>query len=867
MGMTATVRFQSRLVCLLALAACSRAADVAGAVRDDGWTSQARPLLAQYCWRCHGHASQKGDLDLESLDGPAALVAVPGLITKLRARLRQDEMPPPTAAQPGAAERASLIAWLDQRLGMGAAKDDPGEVVIAHLTPTQYERAIRDLTGVDVPVALLLPHDGGAGEGFDNVGASQVVTPTHLQAYLAAAAAVVGHARVSPGQPIAWLQGMGAESATTADKYATVLADWGAWFSSLWRNRVIGESAKLQQAGLVPNAGVWERTIPHYGLRGTEFLIVYLHAAWQYRYRNELGHPAWTPADAAAAYAVPLVPEVLERLIRTLTVPTPNLVWQRLERLWQALPKPPQTDEAMRARCLDLVVDVIHHVVIGGDDQLQGNERTAPFEVDPRTWLTLTAQSRSLMYTQGLRPFRFTLGGRTELWLVTTDAGDGNDDDYMIWEHGVFTRGGKDEPWTSLAVSDLAGATVRFGSHPMGAAAQLPAESICVHAPAVLHLRFPPGTTDFRVDARADPRYARDGSMQVVPFDRPPTDDELHFVCNRYVIAAGSQYNPDRKLADARGPSSSRQRTLEDLTSAFDNFVSESYPPRNSNALMPADVRARWHIGIGPPMPEDFRAGYPGLLQKRRGFDQPYLWQPTLAMVDRYATPEELASRERIKIELSGTIEARDALAGFLDKHKAHCDLATALLTTEPAGLKPAEAAELVRLRDATRADELRLLDCARTLLADFAQRAWRRPPAERSLASLLGLYQQARDDGLCYETAIKRALVPVLASPLFLYRDQVAQAKDAPYALGGRELADRLASVLWGSIPDAPLIARGAPRRTRGHRHARRRHRRHARRSPRRRPRRRIRRPGLPRRRLRGLRRARRRPLPPVHQ
>ena len=68
-------------------------------------------------------------------------------------------------------------------------------------TPTQYERVIRDLTGLSLPIAGQLPNDGGAGEGFDNVGAAQSITPMHLESYLATARMVASHARILPGLP------------------------------------------------------------------------------------------------------------------------------------------------------------------------------------------------------------------------------------------------------------------------------------------------------------------------------------------------------------------------------------------------------------------------------------------------------------------------------------------------------------------------------------------------------------------------------------------------------------------------------------------------------------------------------------------
>ncbi len=152
------------------------------------------------------------------------------------------------------------------------------------------------------------------------------------------------------------------------------------------------------------------------------------------------------------------------------------------------------------------------------------------------------------MVLEGRREFRFSVGSLAGLYLVTTDADDGADDDVMIWEHGVVERGGHDEPWTAAMVTDATGAEVAWGSHPVAAAAALPHDSVAVHAPAVLHIVFPPGTTGFRVEARADPVYAKDGSMQAVPMTHAPSGEELHFASLRWVFGA---------------PASARRKALE----------------------------------------------------------------------------------------------------------------------------------------------------------------------------------------------------------------------------------------------------------------------------------------------------------------
>ena len=54
------------------------------------------------------------------------------------------------------------------------------------LNRTEYANAIRDLLALDADVSTLLPADGSS-QGFDNLAEGLIVSPTLIQAYVAAA--------------------------------------------------------------------------------------------------------------------------------------------------------------------------------------------------------------------------------------------------------------------------------------------------------------------------------------------------------------------------------------------------------------------------------------------------------------------------------------------------------------------------------------------------------------------------------------------------------------------------------------------------------------------------------------------------------
>ncbi len=769
--------------------------------QDAGWTSTIRPLLQRYCWQCHNATRQKGDLDLAGRQGQGDVAAI---AHSLQQRLERAEMPPASAPQPTAAERATLVAWLQrQQSGGPSIAGDPGTVVMPHLTPTQYEHVIRDLTGVSMSLAGQLPQDGGAGEGFDNVGAGQIMTASHLQAYFQLAQAVLGHARIMPGMAIDWSRFDRGQELTTSQLHSAILEDWVAWFIAQvdrekWRHL-------KALAPVLPSDELWTRTVNYYRLVafGTlNYLVPYLNAAWQYQYRAQLGHPDWTMADVAANYApVPLHPEVLGTLITDLDPVVvaksgvPN--WIRMVDQWRALPPPPATDAEIRDRILHILGYLFDHSIMRGGDNLQDPEILPPFEINPTVWLTRIGEPRTVMYEQGRRPFRFKLKGMTDLYLVTTDANDGNDEDVMIWEHGVLERNGHDEPWTVLKITDLSGAVVPWGSHPMGAAAGLPKESIAVHAPAVLHLVFPPGTTGLRVDARADPVYAKNGSMQAATFDRPPTPDELHLVPFRYIFGA---------------PHSRRQRAIEGENCLGPRLGNPSilFNYRTFPALLPPEVIRRWKIApdpfeltVDPKDPRSFKTPLG---------DIAYMWNESSRAIRSYAQPADRAALDLLAEQLRGTIEQRDLLADFLRHAQGFKDEnPAAALSFVPPPMDAGSTALYQDLKARAIADETRMAASASVQINDFGQRAWRQAVPARALNAMLDIYRSGRDQGLCYEAAMKMALQPILISPHFLYRIQEAHLQAAPYALSPRDLCERLAFTLWGSLPDEQLLRAAA--------------------------------------------------------
>jgi len=146
-------------------------------------------VLKRYCVGCHNDKLKTGGLSLESFDVSRAAEHAETsekVIRKLQAGL----MPPPLAARPDAATQKTLIAAVETAVdAAAAAKPNPGVRTFQRLNRPEYARAIKDLLTLNVDAGNWLPLDQKSAN-FDNIADAQMLSPTLLEAYLNAAAAI-----------------------------------------------------------------------------------------------------------------------------------------------------------------------------------------------------------------------------------------------------------------------------------------------------------------------------------------------------------------------------------------------------------------------------------------------------------------------------------------------------------------------------------------------------------------------------------------------------------------------------------------------------------------------------------------------------
>jgi mono/diheme cytochrome c family protein len=191
-----------RNLLLLAPLVALAAATLTAAPPQDSKPSAAAPnpnktLVDRYCVGCHNQRLKTAKLELDTLD-----IAHPEKdpLTWERAirKLRGGMMPPPGVPRPPLAEVNSLATYLEDSLDKsGAANLNPGSVRIHRLNRAEYANAMRDLFGIEVDAAALLPTDD-ISDGFDNIATALKASPSFLDQYIMAARAVVKQAIGTP---------------------------------------------------------------------------------------------------------------------------------------------------------------------------------------------------------------------------------------------------------------------------------------------------------------------------------------------------------------------------------------------------------------------------------------------------------------------------------------------------------------------------------------------------------------------------------------------------------------------------------------------------------------------------------------------
>jgi mono/diheme cytochrome c family protein len=186
------------LALLLALQACRAAA------AEPDFT-EVRGLVAGYCVRCHGDEKQKGGINLAHFTDEKSILRERKVWRRVVEQLDAGAMPPGKEKQPTDEQRRRAVAWVQHTLEAAdrAERDrpDPGRPVIRRLCRSEYNRTVRDLTGIDLDVAGAVGMSDDGGGGFDNLAAALNLSDVLVEKYFTAADLVLEKLYAPPKGP------------------------------------------------------------------------------------------------------------------------------------------------------------------------------------------------------------------------------------------------------------------------------------------------------------------------------------------------------------------------------------------------------------------------------------------------------------------------------------------------------------------------------------------------------------------------------------------------------------------------------------------------------------------------------------------
>lgn len=809
-----------RLSFVFATSFFTAAIATAPTIAGDSFVEQFQPFAVKHCQRCHQGEKVRGEFDLSRYAKAGDVIADFRRWSHVIEFIRDGKMPPDDEPQPTIEERKQMIGILEAILLAEAEKHagDPGIIPPRRLSNTEYDRSIRDLTGIDIRPTRDFPPDPAGGEGFDNTGEALGVSPSLLKKYLTAAQTVSEH---------------------------LVLKTNGITFAP-FPVTSYNEQKKFT-----------EQAIIDFYQQHTVRIADYLEAAWRYRHRSaadkQLDLAAWAVRSKLSPKYLSLVWETLEGASRA-AADLPRApadasastagFFERLGQLWDAIPaptdpreKPPQAVELQRF--VDFYQRKLPHREGAMIQSHAGNwpirhlefraqEAAARDQFDASNLRAKAALAFPRLSANQKAP---AAGQGTTLYLNIARAFDsastsgantsGASAPIVMVRNAIFSKSNShprnDEERQKhevVALRDLLQQhapevfeRLAFGKHPAGGdmeetsfAATVP---IAIAIPLNSALRNAVGEKHLLLECELDNRSRNDAVLVYPTVDQPGTEpyasnaellihpegeaakalvEPAQRFCstfpNRFVyvdqdrgLAAGFHlvegfFRDDlplmQKVLDER-----EQQELDQLWRELD-FVTQS-----TETLLRGFVwfeRSERHV-LHDKRFDFLRAEDPELVHEEllAQFEKEYLDKLGVRLVEGTLTPQSPSKQY-------------DLIHGFFQRIRAGLALHTEQLN----------AAEQQAL----------------TEMESLARRAFRRTLREEQLTALRGLYADLRKRGNSVESSLRGMWIAILMSPDFFLHFSHAPLGEQVQPLANEDLASRLSYFLWASLPDAELLS-----------------------------------------------------------
>jgi hypothetical protein len=704
---------------------------------DAEYERDVRPLLKRFCLECHSTKQKKGELDLERFAKLEDVQRDPQAWQNVDHMLGSGEMPPEDSKQPSAQQRKHLLGWVRNylRTEARARAGDPGPVVLRRLNNAEFTYTIRELTGVELDPTREFPVDGAAGEGFTNTGDALAMSPALSRKYFQAGKEIARHAVLSPDGFHFSRHAMRRE--WTDEILAQIRDFYGEFVESV----DFGDGLAV---GYI-NGHVDTRL----GHAGRLSLEKYLAATLEERDALTTGGKT----IEAVARARGLNARYLDTLWSGLSGSQSSLLLDGLRARWRGAN--PEDTTALAADVGSWQRGLWAFNPIG----LKGRKGSRSRWLEPVNPLVTQQELRFKipMPKDGEEPKEFVIS------LVATDAGDGNEHDFVVWRQPRLVAEGKPD----ILVRDWLAADNKA----------IDAASVCVRAPSVITIRIPADLAGRQLVTAAalEPATGEEGSVQVDVVPGPA--EAVPGLLPSEVTVTFSQVT--LVFSDRRSVSFSRPILVAEKSAARAAFESAM---------------------------DEYRSLFPAALCYTQIVPVDELHTTTLFHREddhlvRLMLDEAQKSRlDRLWQELRFVSQSALMRVDVLE------DLLTGMRgNSQYDGIEPLrgsvnEAADAFRKELV--AAESRHVDA----LIEFANRAYRRPLTDVEASEFRGLYRQLREQELPHDEAFRLALARVFVASPFLFRLEKAPTGTDAAPVSDWELASRLSYSLWSSQPDEEL-------------------------------------------------------------
>ena len=399
---------------------------------DKEFTGPVQATLKQYCLGCHSTEKQKGDLDLERFKTLSDVMKHAKVWQGVVEQIALGEMPPKEKPQMTAAEREKLLAWVNSALDEAALAraGDPGPVVLRRLNNADYTYTVRDLTGVkSLDPAKEFPVDSASGEGFMNVGNSLVMSPSLVTKYLDAAKDVADHAVLLP-------DGIGWSPSTSqrdwAEERLTAIREFYGRYS------VPGGGSAVNLQGIkfdTKDGGV----LP---------LEKYLEATLKLRATYTWG---WANPSLVTNFAAKqgISGKYLLAVMNALSATNASLVLDPIRAQWRT--SKPGDAPALANAIAQWQQTLWRFTQVGHIGKRDG----------PKAWQVPVTPLASAREVRMKIPAPSAGKSDVTLYLATSDAGDGNANDFAVWENPRLVAPGRPD----LLLRDVRAAVETLTTH------------------------------------------------------------------------------------------------------------------------------------------------------------------------------------------------------------------------------------------------------------------------------------------------------------------------------------------------------------------------------------------------------------------